>query len=185
MNPLRTLTSIAGIAILALVASAGIVSAQNSDSPAITQLLQKVKADAARASSDAQLLESYTRSRMSWQSHGGQLEIIRTHINDLINDSNEMTKLRGEGSPWQRQAIDRINALLPDIAAHLTTTIQHYSDNRNRTHLKPYRELVTANRKMIENAHALISDYVSYGESKTRSEALQQQLEVPASEPIS
>ena len=185
MNPLRILTSIAGIAILALLASAGVVSAQNPDSPAITQLLEKVRADSARANNDAHLLESYTRSRMSSQSHGAQLETIRGHVNNLIDDSNEMAKLRNEGSPWQQQAIDRINSILPEISAHLTTTIEHFRDNGNRTHMKEYRDLVETNRKMIEHANAIISDYVKYGKSKARSEALQQHLKAPASEPTS
>ena len=181
MNPLRNLVSIAGITILALLAPSGVASAQKPDSPAITQLLEKVRAHADRAEYDAQMLENYTRSRMSWESHGSQLETMRHHVNDLISDTNELTKLRDEGSPWQQQAIDSIDALLPEMAAHLTATIEHYRDNRNRTRMQPYRDLVVANQDFLEHAHNLIVDYVEYGESKAKTEALEQQLGVPDS----
>ncbi len=185
MKLLRILSWVAATAILALVASAGVAAAENRDSEEITQLLERVRSHVAQADYDAHTLESYTRSQLHWKTHAAQLDRIREHVNNLITDTNEMVSMRSEGSPWQREAVDRISVLLPEISAHMTTTINHLKDNQNRVQMKPYRDLAVANRDLIHHANEVISDMVDYGEAKAKADLLEQQLQMPAPEKAS
>jgi hypothetical protein len=174
------LSSLTRIAILALLLPAGLLTAQNPDSAAINSLLQEVKTHVALADEDAGTMTSFLNSKLHWSSHSGRLQQMKEHINDLIRNSNQMIALRAEGSPWQQQAIDRISSLLPEMAAQLTATIHHLGDNQNRLQMPPYKELVRNNETVIHTAREIISGYVDYGEAKSKSEALEKQLQMPA-----
>jgi uncharacterized membrane protein YccC len=177
------LSSLLRTAIFALLLPASLLAAQNPDSPAVNQLLTQVKSHAMLADDDAATLSSYLNSRMHWKSHGYKLEQIKGHVNDLIRDSNELVAMRGEGSPWQQEAIDRISQLLPEMAAELTATIQHLRDNQNKLAFAPYRDYVRNNEKLIHTASQMISDFVDYGNAKARSQTLDRQLQLPAGPP--
>lgn len=180
MKLLTRLTTISGLAILALLLPAGTLAAQNPDSAAVSKLLQEVKSHAAEADEDAHELASYTLSDLGWQTHAKQLNLMKEDVNALIRDSNRLGSMRDEGSPWQQDAIDRISGLLPEMAAHLTNTINHLNDNKNRTKLQPYRDLALTNQTIIHKAHEIISDYVDYGEAKAKADTLEKQLQLPA-----
>ncbi len=160
--------------------SAGLLVAQNKDSAAISKLLTQVKTHAALANDDASTLDSFTRSGVDWSTHGSQLNLMREHVNNLITDANEMIALRHEGSPWQQQAIDRIQPLLPVIADHLSNTINHLNENRSLVHLKPYRDYVHANQELIGNAYQVVKSYASYAQAIAKADALEKQLELPS-----
>ncbi len=184
MKPIRFGNIALRLAILALLLPAGLLMAQNRDSEAISKLLDQVKNHAAMASDDAAELESYTRSRLSWETHALQLTQMKEHVNNLLQDASKMIELRDEGSPWQQEAIDRIDPLLPEMAAHLTAMINHYNDNKNRLNMKPYRDFVLANQELIDHAHDLISNFAAYSEAKSRADELERRLELtPPSEP--
>ena len=181
MKLMRSLCTMAGAALLTLLAPAG-VGAQNPDSAAISQLLEQVKSHVVQADDDAGTLATFTRSKTHWRTHAAQLEVIRGHVNNLIDDSNQMISMRDEGSQWQQETIDRIGLLLPEISAHMTATIHHLKENQDRTHMKPFREMVLNNEKLIHNAREIISDFVDYGEAKTKADALEKELQLPAAE---
>lgn len=183
MKLLRSLIVTGGLAMLALLAPARVASAQNPDSAAVTQLLDEVKTHAALADDDAHTLYSYTRSKVHWSSHAYRLDRMKEHVNDLIRDSNQMVTLRAEGSPWQQEAIDRISFLLPEIADHLRTTIDHLNDNQSRTQMKAFQDLLETNQTLIHNAHEAINDLVDYGKAKVKAEALEKQLQMPTEQP--
>ncbi len=151
------------------------------DSPEITQLLSQAKASATLAADDAHTLESYTHSRLHWQTHAGQLERIRAHVNDLIGDVNRLTALRSEGSLWQQEAIDRINPLMQTMADHLTATIQHLNDNQKQIHFQPYQDYARGNRVLADKTLAVIRDFVDYGEARAAADLLEQKLTLPVS----
>jgi hypothetical protein len=170
--------------ILGLLLPAGMLVAQNSDSSAVSKLLDEVKSHAALVDEDAHTLAAYTRSDMGWSTHAQQLTVIKEHVNDLIRDSNQIASMRDEGSPWQQEAIDRISGLLPEMASNLTATINHLNDNQNRIRMKPYQDLAKANETIIHRAHEIIADFVEYSDAKAKAQVLEKQLQLPsASEP--
>lgn len=176
----RSILAIAWLASLAvIVPSAARASTASQDSTKIVSLLGEIKTHAALASDDAARLESYSRSKLSWQSHNRQLVRIKGHVDRLLEDYNLLNSLRPEGSAWQQEAIDRIDPLLREIADNLTATINHLNDNRDRVHMQPFRNYASANAKLLEEASKTVSDMVDYGEAKATSERLQRELELP------
>jgi uncharacterized protein YkvS len=180
MKSLTFLTTISRLAILALLLPAGMLAAQNPDSPAITKLLDEVKSHAAQADDDAHTLASYTLSNLDWRTHASELNRIKEHVNDLIRDGNQLNTMRDEGSTWQQEAVDRIGGLLPEMASHLTATIDHLNDNQRHVNLPMYRDLALNNQTIIHKAHEIIADFVDYSEAKEKADALEKQLQLPA-----
>jgi hypothetical protein len=108
-----------------------------------------------------------------------KLERLRDHINELGKLDTQMGDLRGEGSPWQQSAIDRIDMQLRKTATQLSATITHLNENQSQVHMEPYREYVQENRELTSSLAKLIDDFVDYGESNSEAEALEQRLELP------
>lgn len=159
---------------------------QAKDSVAITDALHEARTHAAVVQDDAATLESYTRSTsMSWQSHARHLQRMKEHANDLLSDFNKLQGLRAEGSPWQQEAIDRIDPLLREMANHLNSTIEHLNNNQSQVHMPPYKDYVRANLDVMTRAHDAIVDFVEYGEARSKADDLEQRLELPASNPSS
>ncbi len=174
---LNILKETALLGLLLLVPTFG--RAQPADSEAITDLLKEAKAHAVVAEDDAATLESYTRSTMSWQTHGNHLTEMKIHANDLLSDFNQLKSMRSEGSPWQQEAIDRIDPLLRDMAEHLGAMIDHFNDNKNKIQMPPYREYAKANLELMSRTNRMISDFVDYGDARTRADNLEKTLELP------
>jgi hypothetical protein len=169
-----------GVALFALLLSSSLIlSAQNADSVQVTKLFTEIKEHASLAEHDAELLDSYTRSRVSWKLHAYKLHDIKEHVNDLGRDYSEAERLREGSSPWQQNAIDQIRPLLQGMAAHLTATIEHQRKNPSHVRMQPYLDYVRANREYTVKTSALIHDLVDYGEAKAKSEQLEQKLQLP------
>jgi len=152
------------------------VLAQAPDSSKITALLQHAREHAAHANMNAEQIETYTRSRATWESHAAQLARMRENVNELGKDVAALTAAREEGSAWQQEAIDDIDPLLRSLADHLSAMIKHLSENQNRVHMPPYKAYATANYELSQKLVATINDYIDYAEAKSKTEALEQKL---------
>lgn len=168
------------VAMMLFLAPAGMLAAQQGDSAAISNLLPEVKLHAANAERDADTLEGYTRNTLHWETHAAQIHMIRQHVNDLIEDSNKLSRLRSEGSPWQQQAIDHINEFLPQISTHLSAMINHLAENQKSVNSPKFRDYIRTNYKLIHTAHEAIDNWADYDEAKWKANALEQQLQVAA-----
>lgn len=178
MRKTRSAARLAAFALALL--SVPFLGAQNPDSARISDLLQQAKEHAAQANLNAERLDSYTRSKVSWQSHSLELNRMKDNVNDLGKDVADLTAAREEGSPWQREAIDDIDPLLRSMADHLTSMITHLSNNQNQIHLQPYQEYAKANYEYSDRLLRMIRDYVDYAEAKARAADLEQKLQIPA-----
>ena len=182
MKPGPTLRIFAGFAVLALVFAikAPLAAAQTADSAAISNLLTQAQHHAMLLDDDAATLESFTRSKISWKTHAGQLEVMKEHVNNLGKLTQQLTDLRSEGSPWQQEAIDQIDPLLRQMADHLTATINHLNENQNRVHMQAFRDYVQGNYELASRTHETIRDLVAYDQAKSKAQVLEQKLELPA-----
>ena len=171
-----------GVAILALLLSAGtgLLMAQKQDSTEINDLLEQAKSYADLAVKDADTLQSYTLSRLSWESHARQVEVIKQHINNLGKIHQELSDKRELGSPWQQEAIDRVDPLLREMADNLTNTINHMNENRSHIHFKSYRDYTRASFELADRTAKAIGNFVEYGRAKSKAVALEKELELPA-----
>ncbi|HYM11387.1 MAG TPA: hypothetical protein VEU62_11680 [Bryobacterales bacterium] len=147
------------------------------DSVQISKLLADAKTESVELKHDALEMESFTRSKLSWESHATAITRIKGHINKVGELVTQLNDARHAGSPWQQDAIDRITPLLRELAANTESTIEHLNNNRNRLHTTEYKNYVVANYDLASDLAALIGDFVDYGKAKEKFETLQQKLE--------
>lgn len=156
-------------------------SAQKADSALISDLLSQAKSHAVRAQHEASTLDTYSRSRVSWQSHGRQIERIKEHVNELGKLNKQLSDARSEGSPWQQHAIDQVDGRLREMADLLTETINHVNENQSQIHMPAFRSYAKANYELATKLAKMIDDFVDYDRSKSMAEALEQKLALPVS----
>ena len=181
MKPVRLLRRLTYLAVLIAFVAAPISRAQVQDSAEINDLLSQAKTHARLAVNDAETLDSYLRSHVSWQTHAMSLESMKEHVNDLGKIHMELSNSRDQGSAWQQDAIDKIEPLLQSMADHLTATINHLNQNVSRVQMPAYRDYVQANYELAQKAAQTIDDYVEYSQVKVKTNRLEMKLEVPAS----
>lgn len=169
------------LAALALVLSMGTATAfsQTADSEKISNLLEQAKSHAVLAERDAETLESYTRSKVSWHSHVTRLQNIREHVNNLGQLNKQLSDLRAEGSPWQQMAVDQVDLRLREMADLLTNTINHLNDNSANVHMQAYQDYAKANRELTSRIATMMNDFVNYDEAKSTADSLEKKLELP------
>ena len=179
MQAKRVLGLLGGFAILCLVFATSALAQKDSDE--ISSLLSQARTQAWQAAQDAETLQSYTMSPMTWESHAAQLRSIQERVTALAKTTQQLNDLRSQGSPWQQTAIDRINPLLRDMDESLSAAITALNDHPERVNLPAYREYVHANYDVCEGAATVISDFVAYGKSKGNSVSLREKLDLPQS----
>ena len=157
------------------------VAQSSGDSEEVSGLLAEAKTEAIQLERDAEEMKSFVlrSKKLSWESHAVKLTEIKQHVNSLGELVTKMNNAEAKASPWQQQSIDRVTPLLRDLAASVTSTINHLNDNQNRLHFPPYPAYAAANADYATDIAQLVSDYVAYGGAKHKSEDLAQKLEVP------
>jgi hypothetical protein len=149
------------------------------DSEEVSGFLAEAKTEAIQLKQDAEEMNSFVRSKTSWETHAAKLGEIKGHVNKLGELVTKMNNAKAAASPWQQQSIDRVTPLLKELAASVTSTIKHLSDNQNHLLNPPYPDYAAANADYASDLAQLVSDYVAYGDAKYKSEDLAQKLEVP------
>lgn len=148
------------------------------DSPEVTELLTQAKNQAIQLKNDADLMRSFSLSKLTWRSHAEQIDIIKTHVNKLGGILKQMGERRQFASPWQQQAIDRITPLASELASDVDKTIEHLNKNQTRLQSPQYRKFLASNADVAASLSSLISDFVSYSRDKAKYERLGTELEV-------
>ncbi len=122
------------------------------DSRRAAQLLQAVREDAIDARNHADRIRGYTTNTvLSWDAHAGQLAQIRSDINDIGSKLSALQAIRGDVSPWERDAIDRTAGLVPLLADNAQDALQYVAHNESRFWTPEYR-------KYADNLYTLSSD---------------------------
>ena len=143
--------------------------------------LRKARTQAWQAAQDADTLQSYTMSPLTWETHAAQLRLIQERVNALAKTTQQLNDLRAQGSQWQEAAIDRINPLLRDMDEALGATITALNSHPERVNMPAYRDYAHANYDVCEAAATVISDFVAYGKSKGTSVSLREKLDLSQS----
>jgi hypothetical protein len=159
----------AALAILAagylmLPAARGAVG--STDSAEITKLLADTRALAVQLKTDSDQMESFTRSKSSWESYAGQLHTIRNHVNNAGQLVTKLKDAESTGSHWQQMTIKRIEPLLQEMADNLTATINHLNNNRSRIHFPEYVAYVKANYTLSADLEALVRASIDSGKDE-------------------
>jgi Zn-dependent oligopeptidase len=149
------------------------------DSEEVSGFFTQAKTESIQLKQDAEEMNSFVRSKTTWETHAAKLNQIKEHVNNVAALVTKMNAAKNTASPWQQQAIERINPLLTDLATTVGAAIVHLGKNQDRLLHQPYPDYAAANATVASDMAQLISDYVAYGEAKNRSEDLARQLEVP------
>lgn len=146
-----------------------------SDSAEATRLLQEAKTSAARLHRDAMQMETYTRSKLSWQSHAAQINAIKEHINSAGKVVTGLHNARDGAEAWQQDAIDKITPLLQELASNTESIINHLNDKKQTWHPE-YEGYVRSNAELSADLSKLISDYIEYDSAKGKTQELGKKL---------
>jgi DNA repair exonuclease SbcCD ATPase subunit len=149
------------------------------DNPEVSKLLEDIKMQAADLQRDSDELESFSRSRVSWESHAAELEAIKERINKIGDTIQKLQNMRSSASPWQQEAIDRIIPVAQKLASNTTAAIEHL--NRNPKHVQDpeYQQYLKSNAEAARQLSSMVKDFVEYGKTKNTLESLEKRLEVP------
>ena len=173
------------IAVLAVGMSTGFFAAsaadQMPDSEQVSELLSQVKTHAFQLKEDAGTLESFTHNAgLSWHSHAAVLTRMKEDINEAGRDLTKLEEAKKSGAPWQKTAIERIQPLLKELAGNTEQAINYGNENQKRLFTEPYKDYLEANADLSSELASTISDFVDYGNTKERLDALERKLELPA-----
>ena len=139
----------------------------------VDQLLRQASAQAFQLRRDSATLESFTRSRVSWQSHAAQINTIRGHVNQMGQTLSQLQAARDSaGKPYQ-EAIDRIQPLLQELASNTTAIIDHLNQNPRRLMDPTYRDFLRANSDLASNLAEQTSNIVAFANAERRFQELQ------------
>jgi hypothetical protein len=145
-----------------------VVKADNPDSADITKLLTDTRVVATQLKVDSGKMDSFTRSKLSWQSYAAKLDTIKGHINNAGQRLAKLKDAESTGSPWQQTTIKRTEPLLQELADNLTATINHLSENQNKVHFPPFTDYVKANYAMSIDLEEMLRASIDYGTDKAK-----------------
>jgi hypothetical protein len=96
-----------------------------------SSLLKEVQFTATLLARDAGILQSYSRSGLSRESHTDRITVVKHHINNMGEKLNRLQAIRHLVTPWQQQAIDSVVSPAMMLAAHTQAAIEHLNERRN------------------------------------------------------
>jgi hypothetical protein len=144
----------------------------------VTRLLEDARDKAAVLSRDADEMEAFTRSNVSWQTHAEMLETIKEDVNALAKSVEKLESMRNSASPWQQQAIDRMVPLMKELASNTTAAINHVRDLQTRPVTPEYANYLRQNAETSNKLSDMISSFVDYDQTRAKLDNLEQKLEV-------
>ena len=141
----------------------------------VADLFQDARTTAGQLKRDVMEMESYARSRVTWQAHSAQIMRIREHVNKAGQLAAQLDKLRDGAEQWHQTAIDRLTPVLRELASNIESMIVHINKQTNM--LDPtYDKYLKSNELLASELSELISNTVEYDKTK----AEMQKLEVAA-----
>jgi len=93
-----------------------------------SRLLKEVQSTATVLDRDADLLQSFTRGGLTWESHVNQVSVVKDHINTMGKHLDRLQAIRHLATPWQQQAIHSVVPAALILAAHTESAIEHLND---------------------------------------------------------
>jgi hypothetical protein len=148
------------------------------DNPSVTAQLEAAKPLLAKIKKDAAVMQSYSLvSGPSWETHAATLTRIKDDVNKLQENMRGLQSHRTVASPWQQDAIDRITALVNDLATNMNGAIDHLNKNKTRPSSAPYPEYLRTNTRLVTALGDQIDATIEAGEARAKEEALTKQLD--------
>ena len=93
-----------------------------------SRLLKEIQSTATVLTRDADLLHSYTRGSLSWETHVNQVNLVRDHINAMGKHLDRLQAIRHLATPAQQKAIQSVVPAALILASHTESAIEHLND---------------------------------------------------------
>ena len=149
------------------------------DAERISELLTQAKKEVIQLKQDAEDMDSFTLSNMSWESHAAKIMEIKEHVNAAQEIVAQLNLAKNGGAPWQKIAIERVNPLMAELAMNTEATIYHLNKEKGRLlNTQEHKEYLKSNAELAAQIAAVVTDFVDYGETKAKFEKLSRKLEV-------
>jgi len=142
----------------------------------VSTLFQQARTTANQLNRDAAIMESYARTRVTWQSHGHQIDRIKEHINTAGSILSQLHSAREDAQPWHQDAIDGITPMLKQLAANTESIINRLNETPKMLRDPKYIEYLDSNAQLAKALAAAIRNVVAYDETKTKMEELETKL---------
>lgn len=169
------MTMLAGCTLFSTIALAA-----GEESGQVSQTLSEAKMRAFQLKEDADEMESFTRSNVSWEAHANAIAKIREDVNAMGRLLMKLQDTRSSAAVWQRTAIDRVTPVAKELASNTTAVIDQLSRNPRRLNTAAYQDYLEAIVDSARNLAATVTDFVEYGKAKERLDRLAKKLELPA-----
>ncbi len=143
----------------------------------IPELFQNAKSSANQLKADTAQMETFTRSKATWQSHAAQISSVREHINRTGQIVAELEEVRHTAEPWHHEAIDRVTNNLKEMASNTTSIIDHLNQSPSHLWDPAYKEYLTSNAELADKLAKLIADAVEYDTTRAKIQILQEKLD--------
>ena len=146
-----------------------------------SSLLEEIQSRANQLARDADTLESYSRTRVNWRSHAGQLTLAKEHVNEIGKRITRLQEIKEVAAPWQRQAIDSILPVAVNLAARTEVAIEHLNENRNYLWAPVYIDHLEAISDHADQMKALVDLHLELAGTRDKLEQLRSKLETTRS----
>jgi hypothetical protein len=146
--------------------------------------VSKLFADARTQSSQLSLAwKAYTRQPgLNWTSDAAEVTRMREDLDATARTAADLNEARGQASPSQLAAMDRIVPVMLEIAENTTKAIDFLTRNQARLTSKQYKEYVEQNSDTSNRLSALVSQLVDYESRRVKLDLAKRNLELAANQ---
>jgi hypothetical protein len=171
--------TIASTLFVALTVSAAEASARSGQPAAGDQAREtpnEIQRSASKAADEADSLRRIA-DRFSVESQYDELMALRDNINRMVRDVSGLEAESGL-APWEKQAADKVDALLFDTAKDTQDAINYFNENKADLWDGHYRGYVGGVYQGSDRIAATLKDYLKYAKARDQQEQLQERLKV-------
>jgi len=142
----------------------------------VSTLFQQARTTANQLSRDAAIMESYSRTLVTWQSHSSQIDRIKEHINTAGSILSQLHAARQDSQPWHQDAIDGITPMLKELASNTESIINRLNETPKLLRDPQYVQYLKSNAQLANDLSAAIRNVVDYDDTKTKMDELEAKL---------
>ena len=139
------------------------------------RLLKEVQSTATVLTRDADLLHSYTRGTLSWESHVNQVNLVKSHINTMGKHLDRLQAIRHLATPQQQQAIQSVVPAALILATHTESAIEHLNDRDKPLWDQEYKNHVRGIAGRSGQVKQVVDLHLDIADTQDRLERLQEQ----------
>ncbi len=139
------------------------------------RLLKEVQSTATVLTRDADLLHSYTRGSLSWESHVNQVNLVKSHINTMGKHLDRLQAIRHLATPQQQQAIQSVVPAALILATHTESAIEHLNDRDKPLWDQEYKNHVRGISSRSGQVKQVVDLHLDIADTQDKLERLQEQ----------